>query len=59
MPLAVELAEVVHEAVKIAGRFDLRFEMHEPRSFKDGNDQLRCKLSVCFRAASRQEPSVE
>jgi len=38
-----KLADIVREAVKLTGRSDLRFEMHEPHGFKDWNDQLRAK----------------
>ena len=38
-----KLAEVVHEALRRAGRADLRFEMQEPKGVKDWNDELRAK----------------
>ena len=37
------LAGVVEKAVKLSGRNDLRFTVHEPFGFKDWNDQLRRK----------------
>ena len=36
-----KLAEVVRNAVALAGRLDLKFKIHEPVGFKDWNDQLR------------------
>jgi hypothetical protein len=38
------LAEMVREAVKLAGRPDLRFEAQFPQGFKDWNDQLCAKV---------------
>jgi hypothetical protein len=35
------LADVVKDAVRLAGRDDLRFARQEPSGFKDWNDQLR------------------
>lgn len=36
-------AEVVHQAVELTGRSDLRFSAQEPVGFKDWNDQLRAR----------------
>lgn len=36
-----DIAELVREAVMLAARPDLHFEIHEPQGFKDWNDQLR------------------
>lgn len=42
-----ELADIVHHAVKLAGRNDLRLEIREPQQgFKDFNDQLRSRMPV-------------
>ena len=38
-----EYAEVVRQAVKMTGRADLRFSVHEPQGAKDWNDVLRAK----------------
>jgi hypothetical protein len=52
-----KLAEIVHQAVRLTGRDDLRFSDHRPSGAKDWNDVLRAtpKLFVPYR---RQEPSV-
>jgi hypothetical protein len=52
-----KLAEVVRRAVEMSGRSDLRFELHEPESFKDWNDQLRSRPQhpLPYR---RERPSV-
>jgi hypothetical protein len=54
----VKLADIVREAVKLAGRHDLRSTMEEPFGFKDWNDQLRGKHGNSFPAARAKEPSV-
>jgi hypothetical protein len=41
-----KLADMVLQAMKLTGRSDLRFEMHEPRGFKDWNDELRSRPKV-------------
>jgi hypothetical protein len=38
-----DLAGVVRRAVELSGRYDLRFQIHEPSGFKDWNDQLRAR----------------
>jgi hypothetical protein len=47
------LAEMVREAVKLAGRADLCFEAKFPQGFKDWNDQL------CARVKSRRHRSAQ
>jgi hypothetical protein len=52
-----EYAEIVREAVKLTGRSDLRFEIHEPEGAKDWNEllQRRHRLPLPYR---HEEPSV-
>jgi hypothetical protein len=52
-----ELVEVIRVAVRLTGRSDLRFEVHEPEGAKDFNDVLRGRprLSLAYR---HEEPSV-
>jgi hypothetical protein len=52
-----KLTSVVHEALALSERGDLRFKDHRPSGAKDWNDVLRAtpKLFVPYR---RQEPSV-
>lgn len=51
-----ELCEIIREAVRLAGRHDLRFEIREPQDFKDFNDQLRQRPRV--QPCRPEEPSV-
>lgn len=48
-----KLAEFVRDAVEQMGRSDLHFELHEPRGFKDWNDQLRGKQPDFFPAVRK------
>jgi hypothetical protein len=52
-----DLAGVVRRAVELIGRDDLRFQIHEPRGFKDYNDQLRHRPKPPL-PHRPQEPSV-
>ena len=54
-----KLAEIGCEAVRLAGRSDLRFEMHEPNGFKDWNDQLRAKPKPSLPLRRRNRPSPD
>jgi hypothetical protein len=38
-----EMAEIIAESVRLAGRSDLRFERHSPKDAKDWNDVLKSR----------------
>lgn len=51
-----EIAKTVREALTLAARCDLRFEIREPKGSKDWNDQLRDRRR--YRPFRPEEPSV-
>jgi len=51
-----EMAEVVREAVKLAGRADLRFEIREPQNAKDWNEVLTRSTQRSGSRAPLSEP---
>jgi hypothetical protein len=52
-----ELAGIVHEAVKLAGRDDLAYVFQEPFGYKDWNDQIRKRPQHSV-PARMEKPSV-